>query len=80
VLRSFPATITAPIVHTHPFYHRRYIILPTDSVIKQHTARYSISTVGIWNKYSLTSTSPPSPMTIYGELVAQYIVTMPVCY
>jgi len=61
VLRSFPASITAPIVNTQPFYRRRYIILPTDSIIKQHTARYSIPTVGIWNKYSLTSNFPSQP-------------------
>jgi hypothetical protein len=30
VLRSSPVSIIAPTVHTHPCYHRRYIILPSE--------------------------------------------------
>ena len=38
VLRYFLVSITAPTVHTQPFYYRRYIILPTNSVINPYPA------------------------------------------
>jgi hypothetical protein len=38
VLRYSPVSIIAQTVHTHPFYYRRYIILPTNSVINSYPA------------------------------------------